>query len=98
MGQGDRTPRRRTAPLREIDESTRDDAAREATLTAAMLRIGASLDLDTVLREVVESARALTGAAYGVIATVDEAEGNGDRSPTWRTSRAGTGILDWRRP
>ena len=32
-----------------------------------------SLELDTVLNEVVESARARTGAAYSVIATVDEA-------------------------
>ena len=73
VGQGDRTPY--SDVPREIDDSTRDDAAREgeATLTAAILRIGASLDLDTVLREVVESARALTGAAYGVIATADEA-------------------------
>ena len=31
-------------------------------LTAALRRIGASLDLETVLNEVVESARALTGA------------------------------------
>ena len=36
-------------------------------------RIGASLDLETVLKEVVESARALTGARYGAIATIDEA-------------------------
>ena len=58
-----------------------DDARREiealrqrtATLNAAILRIGATLDLDTVLAEVVESARALTGARYGVIAAVDEA-------------------------
>ena len=34
---------------------------------AAILRIGASLDLDTVLREAVEGARALTGARYGAI-------------------------------
>ena len=47
--------------------------ARTATLHAAILRINASLDLDTVLREVVESARALTGAHYGFIAAVDEA-------------------------
>ena len=46
---------------------------RIATLHAAILRINASLDLDTVLGEVVESARALTGARWGVIATVDEA-------------------------
>ena len=63
------------------DQTTRHDAPRatgetaasDATLTEVILRIGASLDLDTVLREVVESARALTGAAYGVIATVDGA-------------------------
>ena len=47
---------------------------RVSRLTAAILRINASLELDTVLREVVESARALTGAPYGIIATVDDAE------------------------
>ena len=45
---------------------------RNSTLSAAILRINATLDLDTVLAEVVESARRLTGARYGVIATVDE--------------------------
>ena len=44
---------------------------RDSRLAAAVLRISASLDLDTVLQEVVDSARALTGARYGVIATVD---------------------------
>ena len=59
----------------------RDEAAgriespreRDATLAAAILRVGGSLDLDTVLREVVDGARALTGARYGVITTVDGA-------------------------
>ena len=46
--------------------------ARISTLSAAILRISATLDVDTVLAEVVESARRLTGARYGVIATVDE--------------------------
>ena len=46
---------------------------RISALSAASLRVGASLDLDTVLQEVVESARALTGARYGAIATIDEA-------------------------
>ena len=46
---------------------------RNSGLHAAILRISASLDLDTVLREVVDSACALTGARYGMIATVDEA-------------------------
>ena len=45
---------------------------RISTLSGAILRISATLDLDTVLAEVVESARRLTGARYGVIATVDE--------------------------
>ena len=44
---------------------------RASTLCSAMLRIGASLELDTVLQEVVDSARALTGARYGIIVTVD---------------------------
>ena len=42
-------------------------------LGAAILRINESLELDTVLEEVVECARALTGARYGAIATIDEA-------------------------
>ena len=42
-------------------------------LSAATLRVNASLDLTTVLQEVVDSARALTGARYGVVTTVDEA-------------------------
>ena len=57
------------------DELRQENAAlreRISTLSAAILRISASLDLDTVLREVVDSARALTGARYGMIATVDE--------------------------
>ena len=67
MGDGDETAREHDVPREG------GDASRDATLAAAILRIGASLDLDTVLKDVVESARALTGAAYGVIATVDEA-------------------------
>ena len=57
-------PRRQIRALRE----------RIYTLNAAILRISATLDVDTVLREVVESARELTGARYGVIATVEEEE------------------------
>ena len=45
---------------------------RISSLCGAILRISASLDLDTVLQEIVDSARALTGAAYGVITTIDE--------------------------
>ncbi|MDE0282060.1 MAG: response regulator, partial [Gammaproteobacteria bacterium] len=46
---------------------------RISNLSAAILRISASLDVDTVLQEVVDSARALTGARYGLIATIDGA-------------------------
>ena len=52
--------------------------ARTAALSAAILRTNASLDLDTVLGEVVESARTLTGARWGIIVTIDEAGAPGD--------------------
>ena len=45
---------------------------RNSRLSAAILRISASLDVATVLQEVVDSARAFTGARYGVIVTLDE--------------------------
>ena len=44
---------------------------RIAKLSAASLQISSSLDLTTVLSQVVDNARALTGARYGVITTVD---------------------------
>ncbi len=56
-------------PRQEI-EALRD---RISTLSAAILRINESLDVRTVLDEVVKSACALTGARYGTIMTVDEA-------------------------
>ena len=56
------------------DSTQRSEAPNERLtgLTAAMLRISANLDLETVLREVTQSARALTGARYGAIVTIDE--------------------------
>ena len=48
---------------------------RISALGAAILRINATLDVNTVLQEIVDSARALTGARYGVITTVDETGG-----------------------
>ncbi len=71
MSENNKPARQAEAP--PASPPTAGSAERESALGAAILRIGASLDLDTVLEEVVESARALTGAAYGVIATVDEA-------------------------
>ena len=46
---------------------------RISSLSAAILRINMSLDVETVVREIVDSARALTGARYGVITPIDEA-------------------------
>ena len=71
-------PRIESEEIGPLTERHEPNAAIEAlrehvsALSAAILRISASLDVVTVLREVVESARALTAARYGVIATVDE--------------------------
>ena len=55
-------------PLQEL-EMLRE---RIAALSAAVLRIHATLDVTTVLQEAVDNARVLTGARYGIITTVDE--------------------------
>ena len=57
------------------DEIVRENEAlrkRVSQLSAAILRINASLDVDTVLQEAVDSACALTDARYGMIVTIDE--------------------------
>ena len=63
-----------------VDPRRENEALREriSTLTTAMLRISATLDLNTVLAEAVESARKLTGARYGAVVTVDEAGAHKD--------------------
>ena len=61
--------------MKSPDELRRENEAlgdRISRLSAAILRISASLDLNTVLHEIVDSARALTGARYGVITTIDD--------------------------
>ena len=45
---------------------------RLARLSAAVLCINSSLDLDTVLHEILTSTRDLVGARYGMITTIDE--------------------------
>lgn len=58
-----------------LDEQKREiERLREriSRLSSAILRINSSLDVNTVLHEVVESARTLTGARYGVITTIDD--------------------------
>ena len=61
--------------LNGIDELRRRNEAlqeRISRLTAAILRVSASLNVNTVLQEIVDSARALTGARYGFIMTMDD--------------------------
>jgi len=61
--------------LDETTEAGRDvEALREqiSALSAAILRISASLDVIAVLKEAADSARALTAARYGIIITMDE--------------------------
>ena len=55
----------------ERDREIADLRERLSRLNEAMLRITEDLDLDSVLREVVNSARILTSARYGVIAALD---------------------------
>ena len=59
---------------REVDLLQQIEALRErlSRLSEAGLRINESLDFDTVLQEVLDSARALTRARYGVITLLDE--------------------------
>ena len=60
--------------MKGTDDLRRENRAlreRFSTLNAAILRINASLDLDTVLGEAVASARRLTGARYGIITSLN---------------------------
>ncbi len=54
------------------DQQIRALRNRLSKLSEASLRINESLDLDTVLQEILDSARSLTNAQYGVIVTLDD--------------------------
>ena len=69
--------------------------ARISALSAASLRISASLDLETVLREVVESAQSLTGARLGAIATIDESGAPQDFVTSGITEAEHRAIVEW---
>ena len=81
-------------PDRTADENA-TLRARISALSAASLRINASLDLETVLNEVVESARALTGARYGAIATIDDAGVPQDFVTSGFTAEEHRKLLEW---
>ena len=61
-------PDERDRRIRELEE-------RLALLSQASLRVNESLDFDTVLQGVLDSARSLTGARYGCITLFDNAGG-----------------------
>ena len=61
--------------MKDAGELERENAAlrdRLSRLSQASLRINESLDFDTVLQRVLDSACSLTGARYGVITLLDE--------------------------
>ena len=62
----------------ERDQRIRELEERLSLLSQASLRVNESLDFDTVLQGVLDSARSLTGARYGVIALHDAAGNAGD--------------------
>ena len=68
-------------------EPPRDRLSR---LSEASLRINESLDFDTVLREVLASARDLTRSRYGEFILLDAAGGNAGILRLRHDARAGT--------
>ena len=63
------------AALERAERLERENAAlRElfSRLSAASVRILSSLDLETVLQNVLDTARSLIGARYGVLTLLDE--------------------------
>ena len=79
--------------LRRENEALRDRISR---LSEAILRISGSLDLSTVLREIVDSARALTGARYGVITTVADGGQVADFVSSGITPEQHRQLANWR--
>ena len=85
--------------MKTDDQPRPEDEPRKeriSSLSSAILRIRASLDVGTVLREVVDSARALTGARYGAITTVDEAGQPKDFVTSGFTPDEHREIAEWR--
>ncbi len=82
---------------RADDQRLENQAAKErlSRLCTAMLRISASLDLDTVLHEVLDSARDLTGARYGAITTLDEEGTLQDFVTSGLTEEEHRQLADW---
>ena len=84
-----------TSPDNNIQRENDTLRGRISRLSAAILRINTSLDLDVVLREAVESARALTGTAYSVITTIDDAAQPQDFVTSGLTAEEHRLLEDW---
>ena len=69
---------------------------RISRLNEAILRISSSLDLSTVLHQVVDGARALTGARCGVITTIGEGGKPREFVSSGITSDEHRQLADWR--
>ena len=78
-------------PLRGVDALQQ----RFSALCGAFQRVNASLDLGTVLQEIVETARTLTGARYGLITTLDESGQPRDLVTAGFTPEEHQQLLDW---
>ncbi len=76
-------------------DTARGADGRLSALCAALLRISHSLDLETVLREVAEGARALTGARYAAIATIDVDGAAQDFVTSGMTDAEHHALADW---
>ena len=63
------------SPPTDGTDSPGDRLSRLSRLSQASLRINESLDFDTVLQGVLDSARSLTLARYGVMTLLDDAGG-----------------------
>ena len=68
---------------------------RLSALCGALLRISRSLELDTVLREVADGARALTGARYAAIATIGVGGAPHDFATSDMTAEEHRALEDW---
>ncbi len=84
-------PRHSDDPLRQIDALRQ----RFSALCGAFQRVNASLDLGTVLQEIVETARSLTGSRYGLITTVDDSGQPRDLVTAGFTPEERQQLLDW---
>ena len=81
--------------MRDLDERDREIRAlreRLSRLNEANLRINESLDFDTVLQGVLDSARSLTGALYGIIVLLDDSAEIQDFLSSGLTSEQAQGV------